>query len=167
MRVAYLVNQYPKVSHTFIRREILALERLGREVKRFAVRGWDAEVVDPEDRAEQGRTHYLLQRGLLSLAGAVFVQALARPRRFFAALALALRMARRADRPWPYHLVYLAEACALRQALGDDGADQLHAHFGTNTAEVAMLAHALGGPPFSFTVHGPEEFDKPMFLGLP
>ena len=24
-----------------------------------------------------------------------------------------------------------------------------------------MLAHALGGPPYSFTVHGPEEFDKP------
>jgi glycosyltransferase involved in cell wall biosynthesis len=29
-----------------------------------------------------------------------------------------------------------------------------------------MLAHALGGPPYSFTVHGPEEFDKPQFLGI-
>ena len=29
MRIAYLVNQYPKVSHTFIRREIQALEALG------------------------------------------------------------------------------------------------------------------------------------------
>ena len=28
-RIAYLVNQYPKVSHSFIRREILALERQG------------------------------------------------------------------------------------------------------------------------------------------
>ena len=27
LRVAYLTNQYPKVSHSFIRREILALER--------------------------------------------------------------------------------------------------------------------------------------------
>jgi colanic acid/amylovoran biosynthesis glycosyltransferase len=26
IRVAYLINQYPKLSHTFIRREILALE---------------------------------------------------------------------------------------------------------------------------------------------
>ena len=40
MRVAYLVNQYPTVSHTFIRREILALERCGVEVTRFALRGW-------------------------------------------------------------------------------------------------------------------------------
>jgi len=42
----------------------------------------------------------------------------------------------------------------------------LHAHFGTNPATVAMLCHALGGPPFSFTVHGPEEFDKPEAIAL-
>ena len=29
-----------------------------------------------------------------------------------------------------------------------------------------MLIQTLGGPPFSFTVHGPEEFDKPQALGL-
>jgi glycosyltransferase involved in cell wall biosynthesis len=54
----------------------------------------------------------------------------------------------------------------LRSLKYQGGADQLHAHFGTNAAEVAMLAGVLGGPPFSFTVHGPEEFDKPQFLGL-
>jgi colanic acid/amylovoran biosynthesis glycosyltransferase len=31
---------------------------------------------------------------------------------------------------------------------------------------VVMLAHALGGPDYSFTVHGPEEFDKPLALKL-
>ena len=29
-----------------------------------------------------------------------------------------------------------------------------------------MLARALGGPGYSFTAHGPEELDKPAFLGL-
>ena len=29
-----------------------------------------------------------------------------------------------------------------------------------------MLVHALGGPTYSFTVHGPEEFDKPESLHL-
>lgn len=38
MRIAYLVNQYPKVSHSFIRREILALEREGLEVTRISIR---------------------------------------------------------------------------------------------------------------------------------
>ena len=37
-RLAWLVNQYPKVSHTFIRREIEALEDLGAEIDRIAVR---------------------------------------------------------------------------------------------------------------------------------
>jgi glycosyltransferase involved in cell wall biosynthesis len=44
------------------------------------------------------------------------------------------------------------------------GALWLHAHFGTNSAEIAMFARRLGGPPFSFTVHGPEEFESPMGL---
>jgi len=37
VKLAYFVNQYPKVSHSFIRREILALERQGFEVLRIAL----------------------------------------------------------------------------------------------------------------------------------
>jgi glycosyltransferase involved in cell wall biosynthesis len=65
-----------------------------------------------------------------------------------------------------YHFVYLAEACRILPWLRSSGAAHVHAHFGTNSAEVVMLAHALGGPPYSFTVHGPEEFDKPQFLHI-
>jgi len=166
LRVAYLINQYPKVSHTFIRREILALERQGVAVQRIAVRGWDAEVSDEEDRVEKSRTRYVLQQGVLSLAIAMVLVLFRVPRKFFAALGLALSMSRRSDRPWPYHLIYLAEACRMLPWLGSSGTTHLHAHFGTNSAEVAMLVHALGGPPFSFTVHGPEEFDRPEFIGL-
>ena len=165
-RVGYLVNQYPKVSHTFIRREIQALERLGLAIDRFALRGWDAVLADPADDAERASTRYLLQGGFWPLARAAVGALAGSPRRFLGALALALRMGRRADRPWPYHLVYLGEACLLRRWLGSSRCTHLHAHFGTNSAEVAMLAHALGGPPYSFTVHGPEEFDRPEFLGL-
>jgi len=165
--VAYLVNQYPKVSHTFIRREILALERQGLTVQRFAVRGWDGPLVDDEDRRERAQTRYLLQDGAAALLLPVLQRLVAAPARFARAAALAWRMGRRADRPLPVHFVYLAQACRLLGWLRDAGATHLHAHFGTNPAEVAMLTHALGGPPWSFTVHGPEEFDRPRFLGLP
>ena len=63
MRVAYLINQYPKISHSFIRREIHALERQGFEITRIALRGWDAELADEDDRAERERTRYVLQDG--------------------------------------------------------------------------------------------------------
>jgi len=163
-RIAYLVNQYPKVSHSFIRREILALERQGFAIERFALRGWDAALADPEDLLEQRRTRYVLQGGpgvlLLSLLAYFFTP------QFWRALALAVRVGRGAERPLAYHLAYLAEACRLLPWLRACGASHVHAHFGTNSAEVAMLAHALGGPPYSFTVHGPEEFDKAQRLHI-
>jgi glycosyltransferase involved in cell wall biosynthesis len=166
MRIAYLVNQYPKVSHSFIRREILALERRGFEIVRIALRGWDGELVDEEDQLERQRTRYVLREGALSLLFAVARMLLTQPVRLLKALVLACRMGHRADRPLPVHLIYLAEACRIKLWLRKAGVQHLHAHFGTNSAEVAMLVHALGGPQWSFTVHGPEEFDKAQLISL-
>jgi colanic acid/amylovoran biosynthesis glycosyltransferase len=106
-RVAYFVNQYPKVSHTFIRREIAALERQGVKVDRIALRGWDAEVKDAQDVTERERTQYVLQGSLAGLAAAGLWRLVRHPARAWAALGLAWRMARRAERPLPWHLVYL------------------------------------------------------------
>ena len=166
MRIAYLINQYPLVSHSFIRREILALERQGFDVMRISLRGWDRELVDPEDQRERKRTRYVLAEGTLSLVLAVIRMLFTRPASFMRAVALACRMGRRAERPLPVHLAYLAEACCIAHWLTAAGVQHLHAHFGTNSAEVAMLVHALGGPRWSFTVHGPTEFEKPRFIGL-
>lgn len=165
-KIAYFINQYPKVSHSFIRREILALERQGFDIQRIALRGWDGELVDAEDQQERARTRYVLREGLPALLWAVLRTLLASPVHFLAAFGLAIHMARRAERPLPYHLVYLAEACRTLAWLKSFGATHVHAHFGTNSAEIAMLAHVLGGPSYSFTVHGPEEFDKPQAIGL-
>jgi colanic acid/amylovoran biosynthesis glycosyltransferase len=166
LRIAYFVNQYPKVSHSFIRREILALERQGFEVLRIALRGWDAELVDAEDVREREHTCYVLRNGMSNLVLAGLTVLVTRPVRFLAALKLALKMGMRADRPMPVHLIYLAEACRILPWLKKFGARHVHAHFGTNSAEIVMLANVLGGPAYSFTVHGPEEFDKPQFLGI-
>jgi colanic acid/amylovoran biosynthesis glycosyltransferase len=166
MRIAYLVNQYPKVSHSFIRREILALERRGVEVVRIALRVWDGELLDEEDQLERERTRYVLREGAPALLLALTRMLLTRPVCLMRALALAWRMGRRADRPRPVHLAYLAEACRIEPWLREAGIEHLHAHFGTNSAEVAMLVRTLGGPPWSFTVHGPEEFDKRDLIGL-
>jgi len=92
--------------------------------------------------------------------------AVKRPGRFAKALALACKIGLRADRPLPLHLIYLAEACRIVPWMAAHGARHLHAHFGTNSTEVAMLASMLGGPAYSFTVHGPEEFDQPELLWL-
>lgn len=166
-RVAYLTNQYPTVSHTFIRREILALERQGIPVDRLALRGWDAPLVDESDKSERSKTRYAQQDGMIALAGDALRTMLTRPGRFFAALGTALAMSRKAVRPLPYHLIYLAQACRIRRWLDATGASHLHAHFGTNSAEVALLVHRLGGPDFSFTIHGQDEIEGAKGLHFP
>ena len=166
MRIAYLVNWYPMVSHIFIRREILALERCGVEVMRIAMRGWDAVLVDEEDKLERHRTRYILREGKLAMLMAPLRMLLKRPVLLMRALRLSWRMGWRAERPLLVHLVYLAEACRIEPWLREAGIEHVHAHFGTNSAEIAMLVHALGGPSWSFTVHGPTEFTKAEFIGL-
>lgn len=156
-KVAYFVNEYPKVSHSFIRREILALEALGFEVLRVSLRGWDTPLVDPQDLLERDRTRYVLRGGIVALLVAFVSRALRSPFKTWRALALAVRMSRGAVRPLPYHLVCLAEACRALPWIRSFGASHLHAHFGTNSAEIAALIHALGGPPYSYTVHGQDE----------
>jgi colanic acid/amylovoran biosynthesis glycosyltransferase len=166
MKIAYFINQYPKVSHSFIRREILALERLGVPVSRYALRGWNAELVDSEDIVEQSKTRYVLESGIPGLLGPVLRCLFSRPVSFLRASIQAFRLGLKSDRSLPYHFIYLAEACWLIKSFSREGITHVHAHFGTNSTEVVMLSRLLGGPSYSFTVHGPEEFDKPKFLHL-
>jgi colanic acid/amylovoran biosynthesis glycosyltransferase len=163
--IAYVLPTYPMPSQTFIRREIAALEARGWTVHRFAMRRFGSGMAEPADRAEQERTEYILD-GRAALVRAVAAEALGRPRRWLSALSAAVRMARRSEKGLLRHLAYLAEACYLRRRLAGIGARHLHAHFGTNAAAVAMLGRLLGGPPYSITMHGPEEFDAPGPLAL-
>ena len=160
MRLAYLLNSYPMTSTTFIRREIAAIERAGLPVKRFAVRHWSERLVDPQDMSERGRTEYLLTGRSARLMGGMARHALFRPRSFGDALDALGEMQRVAGGGFVRHTAYLAQAISLKKRCVELGIDHVHAHFSTNAATVAMLCHLLGGPRYSFTVHGPDELDE-------
>jgi colanic acid/amylovoran biosynthesis glycosyltransferase len=166
-RIAYLVNQYPQASHTFIRREIAGLEALGLEVVRYTLRAAPGPSLDQADEKERLKTQEILGVGVLGLLVASARAAITHPFRFVRALRTAVRLGRRSERGVMVHLIYLAEACVLQNSLAESKAVHLHSHFGTNSTAVAMLCRLLGGPPYSFTAHGPEEFDfaRPLSLG--
>ena len=106
MRVTYIINQYPKVSHTFIRREILALERLGFEIQRISMRGWNERQVDAGDAAEQAKTQYVLKCGAFALIISAIKVFFAHPTAFISTLLLAIKTGIRADRPLVFHFIY-------------------------------------------------------------
>ena len=160
MTLAYLVNTYPSPTHTWIRREIEALEALGTPVTRYAIR---RPTGTPALAGEADKVRAILDLGALGVLLAVFRTP---PALAWRGLVTALRLARGGDRGLGHHLAYLAEACVLRRWAARDGVDHVHVHFGTNGVVVALLAKTMGGPTYSFTVHGPEEFDRPAALKL-
>jgi glycosyltransferase involved in cell wall biosynthesis len=166
LRIAYLTTQYPAVSHTFIRRELLEIERRGHEVHRLAIRTSPSAPVDPVDKDEFAKTFHILSQPKARVALSSIPAMLTRPRGAWAALSHALRLSARSERGLPRHLAYFAEACLLLEEVTTRGIEHIHVHFGTNAAAVAMLMRHMGGPPFSMTVHGPAEFDAPIGLSL-
>jgi colanic acid/amylovoran biosynthesis glycosyltransferase len=166
LRIGYLTNQYPAVSHTFIRRELREIERRGHEVHRFAIRQAAAAPVDSADKEEFGKTFHVLSQPKSRLVIAMVAVAVARPWAFVRALRKTVALARRSDRGFLRHLAYLAEAAVLLPEMKARRLEHVHVHFGTNAAAVALLLRHLGGPTYSITIHGPDEFDAPVGLSL-
>jgi len=162
LRVAYLMNTYPLISTTFIRREIHALEEMGVQVERFAVRAWAQELVDPRDIEELGKTTYLLTGNMMGLMAAFIRELVVNPRGLFRGLRTAYRLWRTAGEGLVRHAAYLLEAISLRQRMYAANLEHVHVHFGTNATTVAMLARGIGGGTYSFTAHGPDEFVEPF-----
>lgn len=166
MKIAYLISQYPKVSHSFIRREIAALEAEGLEIVRYSIRSCASELVDEADKQELAKTRFILEVGAIALLLNLIKIAVTKPIRFLAALWLTFKIGWGQDRGLLIHLAYLAEACVLLGWTKDADISHIHAHFAFNPTTVAMLCHVLGGPTYSFTVHGPEEIDRAIILSL-
>jgi colanic acid/amylovoran biosynthesis glycosyltransferase len=166
MRIAYFINQYPATSHTFIRREIQALESLGVTVIRYALRPASGSLVHDEDRTELQKTRYILKAGIGEILRCLVVTLTRQPLATVKLAWLAMRMGWRSDRGLLLHLAYAAEAVVLADWSKHDGVQHVHAHFGTNSAAIAMLAGQLSGISYSFTAHGSEEFEKAPLLSL-
>ncbi len=166
MKIGYLMNQHPYSTCTFIRREIAGIEACGIEVSRFSIRFPETVLVDAADQQEVKQTRYILAGNRAELLLGVLRAIATKPVRFWQALRLSLQIAKGSDRGRLVYLAYLAEACLLINWLLEEKIEHVHAHFATNSAMVALLCHELGGPRYSFTVHGPHEFDNPKALGM-
>jgi glycosyltransferase involved in cell wall biosynthesis len=164
--LAYLTTEYPKVSHTFIRREIQELEQRGHSVMRLAIRNSGGAIADASDQDESSKTIHCLSQPKWRVVMAASLVKSTRPLRWIRATRMAIAMSRASDRGLLRHLAYLVEAAWLLRVLQREKIEHVHVHFGTNAAAVARLVRCLGGPPYSMTVHGPNEFDSPRGFSL-
>ena len=158
--IAYLTGLYPAVSHTFILREVTALRAAGFLVTTCSVnRPGREHLIGPEERAAADSTFYLLDQVrqplvLLAALGRIAV----RPRRLWRALSVLGRSGVTGIRGRLRQLAYLLEGMVLARFLEDQGVSRLHNQLGMASASVSMYASILAGLPFSFTLHGPDDF---------
>ena len=166
LNIAYLTTKYPSVSHTFIRRELLEIQRRGHRVTRIALRPSDAPLVNSVDEQEAAETLYFFTQSAFRHFFALIRMMVFHPIGFFRGLGVSLRMSSSSERGLLKHLGYVLEACTFYMMLRKRNVDHIHVHFGTNIATVARVLKYFGGPSYSFTVHGPAEFDAPIGFDL-
>ncbi len=155
-RLAYLTGEFPRATDTFIQREIAALRRDGFSLDTFGVRRTGPEhMVGPEQREAQATTTYLLDLAKGPTLLRAHVGQFARsPARYLSGLALAWSTRRPGLKGSVYQLIYFVEAVILAAELQRRRIDHLHNHFGDSSCTVAMVASAVSGVPYSFTLHG-------------
>jgi glycosyltransferase involved in cell wall biosynthesis len=167
VKVGYLTGWYPRTSDTFIQREVAGVRAAGVQVKTYAVREPGPEhLVGDEQRSENAATTYLLPASAAQVARAQAVAARRDPRAWAEVLKLARRVRPPGARSLVWHAFYVAEAAILAEHLLADGVDQIHNHYGDQSATVAMLAARLVGIPFSMTVHGSAIFFEAVDAAL-
>lgn len=162
--IAYLTGEYPKVSHTFILREIAALRAQGMEVHACTVRRPHPKyVVGPDQKAEAKQTFCILEAAKWPhrMLGAHAKMLLRWPGRWASALGLAWRTRPPGLKGLLWQIFYFLEAAVLSEYLLRLDVVHLHNHFANSSCSVAMLTSEMSGIPFSFTLHGPAIFYEP------
>jgi glycosyltransferase involved in cell wall biosynthesis len=166
LRLAYLVSQYPTLSHTFILREIRALRELGCEIEVITIRPSDRppDQLGPEEREEAARTWTVLRAGPGSFLAAHARALLTHPLRYFGGMGFAIRLARLNPVKTLFNLIYFAEAVVAGWRIHRRGFQHLHTHF---SSTVALFAARVFPLTFSATIHGSDEFIDPTGFYLP
>lgn len=140
MRVAYVLEEYPELSQTFVESELREVRRQGDDPTVFALAsGPSAELADPAFDPRRPPPAARRLAALLRHPGIA-----------------------RHGVPWPSDGRVLRGAARIAAWIDQArGADHLHAHFASEAADIAAILGRLTGTPHSFTGHSTELFADP------
>jgi colanic acid/amylovoran biosynthesis glycosyltransferase len=159
-RLAYLISQYPRLTHGFLLQEVKELRSRGCDVRTYSVSVPDRPESDlsEAERDELHRTFYIKAQSFSSICKSHVRVFLTRLPGYLRGLLFAIQIAKwRPDRIL-YSLFYFAEAVILGDQLEKAKLSHIHSHF---TSTVALLATKIFPLTMSVTIHGFREFRDP------
>ena len=156
MKIAYIVSLFPKLSETFILREILSLEERGYTIAIVSLKK-DLETIRHRESIRLAdRTWYpRVRSGVIRAAAVVLI------RHPFSVAAILWRIiGAHWSRPelLAKSLGVVPVALAISAKMKRDGIDHIHAHWASYPALVAWIASRLTHIPYSVTGHAHDLF---------
>jgi colanic acid/amylovoran biosynthesis glycosyltransferase len=150
LAAAYVASRYPKLTETFVFREIAELERQGHSVLCFAFALGDGADLHP-DAGAAARLVILPETRRIAAAQLYWLRR--RPAEY---LRLWGRCAAESAKS-PLMLLRTFAAIPVGAVIGrvvvERDIDHIHAHWATHPTTAALVASALADVPFSFTAH--------------
>jgi glycosyltransferase involved in cell wall biosynthesis len=154
-----LVNEFPRLSETFVMGDLLGLEAAGARLHVFSLRRPEVELAHEAVQHLRARVEYLPEipgRQLRLLLRAIQVALFARdPRRFTRGLAEIYASP-------DYSRARLQQALLLARRLDRIGSPPLYVHFAHKPATVGRFAALLLGLPFAISAHAVDIWITPV-----
>ncbi len=160
-RVAYVIGTYPRLTTTFIDREIRLLRARGIEIELVSLRR-PGGVVSPEQQQVAAGTTYILPARPLDVVRTHLWAA--RQPAFWRVAARLLRAPHPSLRARAMTVAHLGEGVMVAAVLRGRGIERIHAHFVDRAAVVALTAARLLGVPYSATAHAADIYVSPVLL---
>ncbi len=158
MKVAYLLNIFPKISETFILNEMLEIQSKGISIGVFAYHDSKEEKTQPRAK-EIKDVQYFFKANLFQI---IYAHLFWLSRKPVCYVRMVWFILRHGDRVRKLFLVHLYDTVRVYQWKPD----HLHAYFGealgdVASANLAMVLHLLSGIPYTFTTYAHDIFDMP------
>ncbi|MFA5295595.1 MAG: glycosyltransferase family 4 protein [Methanoregulaceae archaeon] len=152
MKVIEIIDNFPKISETFILREILALQRKGVDIEVCAFVKPLEDIVHPEVNKVKKITYFSKTRVIKKIYSH-FYWFCKKPMHYVKTATIAANR----NNGITFHFLWNLPDVIF---INNKKPDHIHAHW-PNSSDFAMLVSLLTGTPFTFTTHHYEIFLKP------
>jgi glycosyltransferase involved in cell wall biosynthesis len=153
LKVAFVMSRFPKITETFVIREMVEMERQGVEVDVYPLQRERTSVMHPEVDSFVRRAHFTpwLSIAMLKAHGRFFLN---QPGKYLRTLGTLLSANLGSIRYFAGAVAFFPKAVYIASLMRSAGVDHIHAHFASHPAAVAYVIHRLTSIPFSFVAHG-------------
>jgi glycosyltransferase involved in cell wall biosynthesis len=151
--IAYIVDRFPRLTQTFVYREVMSLRERGLPIHTFSI--WPSDLADLSTEAASliEKTSYIFPLSWLALIKVHLRYIFSRPLRYFWTLAFVLSQPAepmcnrfRCLVHFMYGMLAIREIELLK-------IQHIHAHSGWSASSIALMANRLLGISFSLTLH--------------